>query len=570
MKNTVSHKLLYTGLLRFLLVLFSATLLPLLLVKAVLIFFPLEIHNMINIFILMGVSLCLIGSCFYVLTQYQSVDKALEPVVRMAEVGEMASRVAHDLRGPLSGVQAVLNHLHDLPVKDQGILNHLNLLELSSRRLENIAEDLLKKHRGQDEEKRDFDLHQILDELAGEYASQPDLSNVKFVKNYAQEAIVVTGERNKISRVFGNIIKNAIEAMALKGTISLTTRIVDNHVKIAIGDTGPGMSPEVIKRVLSEQYTGGKKGGNGIGLVFVREVLASHEGQLHIDSKLNEGSVFHIELPLARLDAVFEMTLEQGKPVLVMDDDASMQEQWLLLLKKQNWKIVLSDSWENFVGMNIQPNTVGGCVIDYHFENSELNGLQIIRKLKEQGFTNLYLCTAEYWKPSIQKEAKELGVTICPKPLPKIVIAEGVIARPEGPKQSREIIGIASSPLAPRNDKAGYTVLVIDDDAVIRMGWSLMKEKLHIATLHCFASLEELQKQPVDLSSIDIAFVDKNIDGSSFNGAAVLNHLKSNGVSKIVLASGEREEDLKADPQFALADFVVNAKIPRSFKEFFS
>ena len=97
-----------------------------------------------------------------------------------------------------------------------------------------------------------------------------------------------------------------------------------------------------------------------------------------------------------------------------------------------------------------------------------------------------------------------------------------------------------------------------------------MKEKLCIATLHIFANLEALQASRIDVSRVDIAFADKNIEGSAFNGAAVVDYLKSKQVSKIVLASGEDEEALRNDPQFSQADFIVSQKIPFSFKEFFS
>ncbi|MDZ4224460.1 MAG: hypothetical protein U1D33_00990, partial [bacterium] len=88
--------------------------------------------------------------------------------------------------------------------------------------------------------------------------------------------------------------------------------------------------------------------------------------------------------------------------------------------------------------------------------------------------------------------------------------------------------------------------------------------------LHAFASLESLQAANIDLKKIDIAFVDKNIENSAFDGSMVIDFLKAKGVSKIVLASGENEDQLRADPQFAQADFVIGMKVPISFKPFLS
>jgi len=61
-------------------------------------------------------------------------------------------------------------------------------------------------------------------------------------------------------------------------------------------------------------------------------------------------------------------------------------------------------------------------VVDYHFENSDVDGAEIVRRLKQQGFTHLCLCTAEYWKSNVRKKAEELNVPICPKPIPRGVV----------------------------------------------------------------------------------------------------------------------------------------------------
>ncbi|MEK7084149.1 MAG: response regulator, partial [Patescibacteria group bacterium] len=198
-------------------------------------------------------------------------------------------------------------------------------------------------------------------------------------------------------------------------------------------------------------------------------------------------------------------------------------------------------------------------IIDYHFNNSELNGIEIIAKLREQGFKNLYLCTAEYWKPLLKKQAAELGVAICPKPLPKIQTVQ------------RSTFNVQNkTPNPAHQTKSGYHVLVIDDEEMIRMSWEFMTKKLGIATLHSFASLEELQASDIDLSRIDIAFVDKNIKGSKYGGAEVIAYLKSKQVAKIILASGENVQELREDPQWSQADFITNTKIPTSFQMFFS
>lgn len=284
-------------------------------------------------------------------------------------------------------------------------------------------------------------------------------------------------------------------------------------------------------------------------------------------SEAGKGTRFVIELPLPSVaenesaqreeSAMESFHLElssTGEPVLVVDDDAGMCEQWRLILKGHGIETIICESYEDVVRQNIGSALTQTAIVDYHFDNSEKNGAEVVQYLQTQGFKRLVLCTAEYWKPSVQKLADDLNAKLCPKPLPKIRIR----TMGYGPRT------------VDQKDKEGYKVLVIDDEKSIRMAWEIMQEKLHISRLHCFENFEALQAKAIDLSDIDIAFVDKNIEGSSFSGADAVKYLKSKISGKIVLASGEDEESLRQDPQFSQVDFIVNEKIPTSFRQFFS
>lgn len=504
-------------------------------------------------------------------------------------IGKVATQVAHDIRSPLSSVQAATEYLGQMRIEDPKAADVLNLLELSAKRLTGIADDLL-KHKAGDGEKADFSIHQVLDELLGEFQGQEQYQKIRFFKQYSSKAIHVRGNVAKIQRAFGNIIKNAAEAMQFEGSITLSTQSSGEKAIVSLSDTGPGMSPDKLERVLQGGFTEGKTGGHGIGMKMVKETVEYHGGKLWGESTVGKGTSFFIELPQVDQKITlntFSLSLHSNEPVLIIDDDASLREQWRLILKENGLKTILCDSMEDYLGQKISSKMTQTAIVDYHYDNSEKNGANIIQYLKETGFEEIYLCTAEYWKPSIQKLAEELGVKLCPKPLPKIVIVKdrweqspkGALAEgiPSGSGQTNgtnEIASVAKLPrrvsLGARNDNGGYTVLVIDDDRGIRMSWEMMQKKLGIARLHSYSNLEALQKEPLSLTDVDIAFVDKNIEGSNYTGAQVINYLRSQGVSKIVLASGESEEELRNDPQFSEIDFIIGKQIPTSFRDFFA
>ena len=484
-----------------------------------------------------------------------------------AAIGKLASHVAHDLASPLSSFQAAMEYFKDVKTVDAKTPDYVNLLQLSSTRLKSIAKDLLDQCKGKEPKKILFSLHRILDELVGEYKTQREFDGVEFIKQYHPQSIFLFGDRAKIQRAFGNLIKNAIEAMDKFGTLTLATKINKDSSVVEIQDTGPGMTPELLQKVLGGGVSHGKKEGHGIGVQVVKATVMEHGGKVSANSEIGIGTTFCVELSLPdsaqfkgadrEEDIVeeFEMRVNGSEPVVVIDDDLSMLEQWRLALERHRRTALLCSSYEDFISQNLSSKLSVTAVVDYHFENSELNGLQVIQKLKQQGFKNLYLCTAEYWKPSLRKEAEALGVKICPKPLPKIRLQ--TLPHPNPP------------PTRGREER-GYTVLVIDDDETIRLSWEVMTTKLHIVQLYSYPNLELFLEANIDLKTIDIAFVDKNIKGSQYGGAAVVNYLKSKNVPKIVLASGENEETLREDPNFSQADFIVSEKIPKSFKEFFS
>lgn len=469
------------------------------------------------------------------------------------EVTKVATQVAHDIRSPLSSMQAALGYFNKMKITDPKAPGALNLLELSANRLTSIADNLLKKHKGQKDDKILFNLHKVLDELIGEYQAREEFKEMKFVKHYVSQAVQLVGDRSKLQRAFGNIIKNAVEAMQSIGTMTITTQLGEEGVLVSLADTGPGIAKDKLDKILQGGFTEGKQDGHGIGMKVVSETVKELRGNLTAESKIGKGTTFIIHLPTPseetrtnvekEKELIEQMTLNVPvkKPVLVVDDDPSLREQWRMVLNDHGVETILCESHEDLLQNIAVMTKTKTAIVDYTFHNSKMTGEDVIRYLQSNGFNNLTLCTAEYWRPDMHRLAKELGVQLCPKPLPRILVTTG----------------------------NGYTVLVIDDDKGIRLTWEFQQEKLGIKVLHSYANLEALQSNGIELATIDIAFVDKNIEGSQFSGAQVVEFLKAKGIAKIVLASGEDAATLKADPQFAKADYILNEKIPQDMKQFF-
>lgn len=498
-----------------------------------------------------------------------------------AAVGKVAAHVAHDLAGPLSSMQTALVYFRRLGASDPRMPDYVNLLELSTTRLKVVSKELLDLHKGEEPQKILFSLHKLLDELIGEYQSNDDYAAVAFVKRYSSRAMSLYADRAKIQRIFGNLTKNAIEAMDKVGRLTIEVHDDDGYAVIQVEDDGCGMSPEILERVVLGGVSHGKQDGHGIGMKVVRETVAEFGGTLEVKSEVGIGTTFIVRLPLpesvqikevAREDGIvehFEIALLPNEPLLVVDDDVALLEQWRLEMEQIGRTTLSCTNYEDFLERGIGSRLTQAAVVDYHFNNSLLKGTEVVRNLKAQGFQRLYLCTAEYWKPSVRKEAGELGVRICPKPLPKVVVyAYHPACPPLAEAQAKDLKEDSSGARLPQNDRDPTSILLIDDDPAMHIAWKLRCKMWGVPHFQAFLSMEDCAKSPINYATIDAAFIDKNIKNSSWALDNTISHLKSLGVKKVWVASGESTKDLQSDPLCAAADGVVKGKMPECIEDY--
>ena len=100
-----------------------------------------------------------------------------------------------------------------------------------------------------------------------------------------------------LRRVIENLVLNAIDAMPQGGTLTFRTGSNEKFAIFELTDTGAGLTPEECDRLFTPYYTT-KQHGTGLGLAIVQSVVSDHHGHISVSSKKNEGTTFHVELPL--------------------------------------------------------------------------------------------------------------------------------------------------------------------------------------------------------------------------------------------------------------------------------
>jgi signal transduction histidine kinase len=108
-------------------------------------------------------------------------------------------------------------------------------------------------------------------------------------------------KRARMERALVNLISNAIEAMPGGGEVRISAQIATDSVVVHVDDTGPGVAPEIRSRLFQPFVTAGKSNGVGLGLVFTRQTVLEHGGDLWLDIAPGGGARFSLRLPGARL-----------------------------------------------------------------------------------------------------------------------------------------------------------------------------------------------------------------------------------------------------------------------------
>ncbi|HAP66223.1 MAG TPA: hybrid sensor histidine kinase/response regulator, partial [Nitrospinae bacterium] len=162
-------------------------------------------------------------------------------------------------------------------------------------------------------------------------------SNVKCSLNIPDDLWPVDIDEGQINQVIYNIVINAGHAMSEGGTVELSAENInayaDNryfvkegkYVKIAISDTGSGISEENLNKIFDPYFTT-KKTGSGLGLASAYSIIKNHDGYISVESKVGKGTTFYIYLPKSQSEAAVIKEHEEGLvygegKILVMDDE---------------------------------------------------------------------------------------------------------------------------------------------------------------------------------------------------------------------------------------------------------
>ncbi|MDQ0268607.1 ATP-binding protein [Cytobacillus purgationiresistens] len=212
----------------------------------------------------------------------------------------IAASMAHEIRNPLTTVKGFLQLLKP-HLADIGKEQYADIALDEINRANEIIYEFLNAAKPPDHKKKVIYLNKIVRDTLLLFESEAIVQNTSFTLKLSQSDAILYGDEKQLKQVLVNLIKNSIEAMEpnkhhRESKISVTVEKNSTHSYIIIEDTGLGMTEKTIANLFKPFYST-KKSGTGIGLSICKQIIEDHEGKLHIDSVLGQGTKMKIEFP---------------------------------------------------------------------------------------------------------------------------------------------------------------------------------------------------------------------------------------------------------------------------------
>ncbi|HYS77228.1 MAG TPA: ATP-binding protein, partial [Candidatus Dormibacteraeota bacterium] len=226
---------------------------------------------------------------------------------RLAAWAEMARRVAHEIKNPLTPIQLSVEHVRRVfKAKDarfgQVLSDCLDNIQKQVEGLRQIAYEFSAYARLPRILPKPTGVAELLDEALGPYATAAP-SGISLARDVSPGLPPVLVDRTVMVRALVNLIENALQAMPEGGTLSVSARVAegssgDRRIAIEVHDTGCGIPESLLPR-LFEPYFSTKRGGTGLGLGLARRAIEEHGGTIALRSRPGEGTLVTVTLPAA-------------------------------------------------------------------------------------------------------------------------------------------------------------------------------------------------------------------------------------------------------------------------------
>jgi signal transduction histidine kinase len=234
------------------------------------------------------------------------LERELRHSEKLAALGQIASRLAHEIGTPLNVIQMRAEQLFKRETQSEQDRQLLNVIVAQIERISSFVRQLLTLARRPEFHPHAVSLNDIVHRVWETIGNQENPSDTTVRLDLTEHLPPVLGDPDQLQQVLLNLTVNAIQALEGSGQVTLSTHFVPastghyGKVEVRVIDTGPGIAPEDEAHIFDPFFTTkGAVGGTGLGLAISREIVLSHRGDLRVEGTPGRGSCFIMSLPSA-------------------------------------------------------------------------------------------------------------------------------------------------------------------------------------------------------------------------------------------------------------------------------
>jgi len=213
-----------------------------------------------------------------------------------AEVGALASEVAHEIKRPLAGIRGALELIGQEYAMGDAERRLLGQVQGQLEHVDETIRDMLSLAKPVGIEKKPVRVQDVADAALVRLSGLPGTERVAIVRHYDAQAPEVLADGSRLEQAILNLCVNAVEAMPSGGQLQVEVGRTAGGVEVAVTDTGPGIPKELQEQILKPFFST-KATGTGLGLPLVARVAAAHGGRLAFQTEPGRGTTFRLELP---------------------------------------------------------------------------------------------------------------------------------------------------------------------------------------------------------------------------------------------------------------------------------
>lgn len=447
--------------------------------------------------------------------------RKIESNVKRAEfdLKQLARKVKHDIRSPLTSIEFLFENIKPKCEEEERLIAKHSLERINDIILTlNPDKKITKK-------KQDLPSVEILFPLVNRVISEKRIefnsdNRVKLrLENKLKYGVFTNIDKSNLSRTLSNLINNSVESKRDNLNIFIDVKLWNDESNcfIEIRDNGVGIEKNSQKNIFDYGVSVNKVAGKGIGLSQARDHIEKANGEISLESKVDEGTIVKISLPICHAPKWFKKELEICKKNLcIVDDDESIHLLWAKALEHKNLNLINiknSDEferWEKRVNLNEYE-----FLFDLELLGSKLSGLDIIEKFKLSNSSTLV--TSHYNDFDVQKRALDLKIEIIQKD--------------------------SASDIPVIINKIKDDIVLIDDDDLVHMTWKREMSKKGYK-LSSYYSVKDFVTDADNFSLNTLIYIDSNL-GEGLRGEVLSKEIADLGFNNLYIATGYSADSIE-------------------------